>query len=356
MAFIRSLENAKMKRAGNQCVFMPRCDHEVYHTAHTGNHLVFALNSPRFPALCPQTFNIFLPPWMHRTTGDNPPLFPSSFYTAPLNTWAASIQRDPLWASQCLLEQVVHYKALSSLEHEFLVIYAIHHPSGFKTVLGVDRSAQDVATPVVSPDTAQPSVLTSSARYLNKLMSAKSSPSSASASSCPSSEESPHIEYDGVQVSHDGTPAPILALNGPSILLSTITFPHITTCSSDAEHPSLLHLSFLLLTIRKIFPSYILLQYQCYFFARTICVALMDIFGGVETGLEEGRRAATWRGVHVSLYSVGLTGLRNMPLDLLDTVSKAESPSIIRFAGLFAVAWAVKLYDVVRSEKHRRNR
>ena len=292
-------------------------------------------------------------------TGDSSHLFPNTFYT--LDTWAASILRQPFGAKQCLLEQVVHYKALSSMEHEFLIVYATHRPSGSKIVLGVDRNQ----APVVFPNTAQPSALQSLARKLNlnKLKYVKSSLSSTSVFS--SSEESPHRAYDGVQVSHDGTPASILAVHGPSIPLLTITFPPTTsrppaassssTSSSDAEHPSLLHLSTILLMIRTNFPFYALLEYQCYFFARVACLVLMDRFGGVETELKEARRAATWRGVHVSLYSEELAALRNGLLRQTKhslakhSLAKYLPYSQARFleiapAGLFVVYSAVKLY------------
>ena len=77
----------------------------------------------------------------------------------------------------------------------------------------------------------------------------------------------------------------------------------------------------------------------------------MDIFGGVETELDEGRRAATWRGMHVSLYSAGRAALQNMLL-----LPLFEFPALIVPAGLFAVYSAVKLYDgnVVGSEADRR--
>jgi hypothetical protein len=301
-------------------------------------------------------------------TRENQPLFPDTFYTAPLDAWAATIQRLPSAseAKKCLLEQVVHYKALSDMEHEFLIVYA-SHPSGSKIVLGVDRNAQDVTSASskqvsVSMDTTQSSTLASSSRYLNTLMCVKSpSTPSSSSSSSSSSEASSHLAYDGVQVSHDGTPTPILAQHGPSVPLLTITFtstsrsPSASSSSSfggsDTGRPSLLHLSVLLLTIRTHFPSYALLQYQCYFFARVTCLALMDLFGGVETELEEGRRAATWRGVHVSLYSAGRAALQNMLL-----LPLVEFPALIVPAGLFAVYSAVKLYEgnVVGSEVDRR--
>jgi hypothetical protein len=317
----------------------------------------------------------------------NPHLFPDTFYKATLETWAAAIQQLPCEAKQCLLDQVVHYKALSDMEHEFLVVYATH-PSGSQIVLGVDRNAErDVtrATTTSSESQSQQpsssasgatatatgsSSLSSSARYLGTLITSFSSQPSSSDEdeNEEGSSSSPRPAYDGVQVSHDGTPAPILAHNGRSVALSTITFtsshasqsqsPTRTVSASSQEdpepshhRPSLLHLSVLLLAIRTHFPSYALLQYQCYFFARAACLSLIDLFRGTETELEEGRRASTWRGVHVSLYSAGRAALQNMLL-----LPLAEFPALIVPAGLFAVYSAVKLYDgnVVENEVDRR--
>ncbi|KAI0285972.1 hypothetical protein BGY98DRAFT_909310 [Russula aff. rugulosa BPL654] len=245
--------------------------------------------------------------------------FPNTFYAAPLETWAAAIQRQSSEAKQCFLEQAVHYKALSDMEHEFLVVYA-SHPSGSKIVLGVDRNAQDLTIAASKRTSGSASQNTNTTQ-----------PSTV--------DKSSHLAYDGVQVSHDGTSAPILAQHGPSVPLYTITFSS-SSPPLTAHHPSLLHLSILLLTIRTHFPSYALLEYQCYFFARVTCLALMDLFGGVGTELEEGQRAATWRGVHVSLYSAGRAALQNMLL-----LPLVEFPALIVPAGLFAVYSAVKLYD-----------
>jgi hypothetical protein len=306
--------------------------------------------------------------------GKNPHLLPDTFYTAPLDTWAAAIQRLPFEATQCTLEQIVHYKALSDMEHEFLVVYATH-PSGSKIVLGVDRNAEDLTT-ATAPESQQTSSgaaatpsssLTSSARYLGTLITSFGSPTTFS-NEGQHEGASPRPAYDGVQVSHDGTPTPILAQHGPSVPLTTISFTGTprssasgvsassstrttTSGGSRPSRPSLLHLSVLLLTIRTHFPSYALLEYQCYFFARATCLALVDLFGGTETELEEGRRAATWRGVHVSLYSAGCAALQNMLL-----LPLVEFPALIVPAGLFAVYSAVKLYDgnIVVSEADRR--
>lgn len=301
----------------------------------------------------------------HRRPGDKSPhLFPDTFYTATLDAWATAIQRVPSEAEQCFIERVVHYKALSDMEHEFLVVHACH-PSGSKVVLGVDRNADVLKAAQHAPaeeetaaalSEAESSSLASSARYLSTLMHFCPPPPSPEASS---SESSPRPAYDSVQVSHDATDAPILAQQGPSVLLSTVTFalalaPPCPAAAGRAtrtrRRPSLLHLSVLLLTLRAHFPSYALLQYQCYFFARATCLALVDIFGGAEVRHEEGQRAATWRGVHVSLYSAGRAALQNMLL-----LPLVEFPVLIVPAGLFAVYSAVKLYDgnVVESDVDR---
>ncbi len=277
--------------------------------------------------------------------------FPDTLYTAPLEEWVTAIQRVPSEAEGCLIEQVVHYKALSDMEHEFLVVHACH-PSGAKVVLGVDRNA-DVLTAAqqASTDASSESSwsVSSSARYISTFMRSCPPP--------PSPNASPQPAYDSVQVSHDATPAPILAQHGPSVPLSAVSFP-LASCPAAAgeqtghgTRPSLLHLSVLLLTIRTHFPSYALLQYQCYFFARATYLALVDLFDGVEEQHEGGQRAATWRGVHISLYSAGRAALQNMLL-----LPLAEFPVLIVPAGLFAVYSAVKLYDgnVVESEMDRR--
>ena len=89
----------------------------------------------------------------------------------------------------------------------------------------------------------------------------------------------------------------------------------------------------------------------------------MDLFGGVETELEEGRRAATWRGVHVSLYSelVALPGeLLQLAVFALAGVSpgrcpEAQFPALMSIV-LFTVNSAVKLFhgNVAGSEVDRR--
>jgi hypothetical protein len=305
----------------------------------------------------------------------SPHLLPDTFYKAALETWAAAIQQLPREAKQCFLDQVVHYKALSDMEHEFLVVYATH-PSGSQIVLSVDRNAEEDVTQAPFQDASPESGATasspsSSARYLGAIITRfTSQPLSSSSDENEIDGSSPCPAYDGVQVSHDGTPTPILAHHGPSVALSTVTFTssHMSpsqpptrtvavSASSSREgrersrRPSLLHLSVLLLTIRTHFPSYALLQYQCYFFARATCLSLIDLFRGTETELEEGGRASTWRGVHVSLYSAGRAALQNMLL-----LPLAEFPALIVPAGLFAVYSAVKLYDgnVVENEVDRR--
>ena len=285
----------------------------------------------------------------------SPHLSPSAFYTTSLETWADAILCQSSEAEQCLLEQVVHYKATSGMEHEFLVVHACH-PSSSQIVLGVDRNPQALAASIkqVSSATGPSSTLAPFTGYLHRLMDVVSLLFSASLSSSNDTKGiSPRLAYDAVQVSHDGTPAPILAWHGPSVTLSTITFarspprPPALPCKGDRElegqhslRPSLLHLSILLLIIHTHFPSYVLLQYECYFFPRVTCLALIDIFGGVEIKHTEGRRAATWCGVHVSLWSAVPAALRYLLL-----LPLAEYRILAVPVKVFALYNALKIYD-----------
>ncbi|KAI0272453.1 hypothetical protein BC834DRAFT_856774 [Gloeopeniophorella convolvens] len=257
------------------------------------------------------------------TSPPSPHLFPATFYAEPLETWAAALHTLPLEAAHCVLEQIVHYKAHADMEHEFLVVHA-RHPSGAEIVLGVDRNVEALVPPAPTgpdgsapaPEPVSPSA-SSSARYLGTLLhlGVPSGPPS------PGAEAGPPA-YDGVQVSHDGTPAPILAQHGPA-------------------RPSLLHLSILLLTIRAHFPSYALLEHQCYFFARATTLALRDAFRGAEAAeTAHAFRGATWRGVHVSLFAAGRAALQNMLL-----LPLADAPVLAVPAGLFAAYSALRMYE-----------
>jgi hypothetical protein len=94
----------------------------------------------------------------------------------------------------------------------------------------------------------------------------------------------------------------------------------------------------------------------------------MDLFSGVETMLEEGNRAATWRGVHVSLYSPGSTALQDIVLLSAGRAAPRKTlllmgctalqnmlllplvnfPALILPAGLLAVAVEMYVGNVVR--------
>ncbi|KAI0299163.1 hypothetical protein BC826DRAFT_906637 [Russula brevipes] len=248
-------------------------------------------------------------------------LFPDTFYSTPLNTWAAAIQRAPLDAQNCLIDWVVHGKAKSNLEHEFLLVNA-HHPSGAQITLGIDRYAE---RPPVAPEGAT---------------STASSKSSGPGTSSSFSSFFSRNADDRVQVSHDGTPAPILEQQGEFDVLSSITFAQTATAGSDDDtdprRPSLLQFSILLRTIRKHFPSYSLLEYQCYFFARATCLALIDLFGGVERELEEGRQR---RGAVCTSLLSRLRARALLPVLLIASVEVATVPY-----GLWALYSCARLY------------
>ncbi|KAI0048761.1 hypothetical protein FA95DRAFT_1557686 [Auriscalpium vulgare] len=267
-------------------------------------------------------------------------LFPTQLHASTLESWAAALHACPD-AAHCHLEDIVHHKAVAGMEHELLIVTA-RHPSGALIVLGVDRNAEE------GIEAAESSV--SSRYFLNSIVD---SAQSASGGASSSSTEQADAAFDGVQVSHDGTPAPILARHGTTLPLSTLTFPAPSSPSTTPDtRPTLLHLSVLLLTLHTHFPAYVLLRHQCYFFARSTVLALAALFAGNETPHpEHAALQATWRGAHVSLYDAGKTALQNMLLlPLLDF------PILIVPAGLFAVYSAVRLYDghAVSNEEERR--
>jgi hypothetical protein len=281
---------------------------------------------------------------MREEQTQGPHLSPDTLFTSSLEAWADGIQHPNSDAKQCFLEEVVHYKALSDTEHEFLVVCA-RHPSSFQIYLGVDRGAEARAAAMqVLSEVGLSSSLAPSMQYLSSLMGLGSWPSYSSDEPTGTSQ---CLAHDTVQVSHDGTPAPILAHYGPSVALSTVSFASFPNAAGNEERPrpSLLHLSILLLTIHKHFPCFSLLRYQCCFFSRATCLALIDHFGGMETQHTEGRRAATWRGVHVGLWSA-------MPSALNSALpSLSEYPVPLGPDGLLAVCNVVMHYRAITEER-----
>jgi hypothetical protein len=267
---------------------------------------------------------------MPRKPHQSPYLFPDVFSTFPLKTWADVVFKELyLITEECFLEQVVHCKALSDMEHEFLVVCASHRPSGCQIWLGIDRIAGGTTTKRVRCTSHVPS--STSASIKTAL---------------------PCLANDQVQVSHDGTPAPIIAQHGESVILSSVDFTSRPNAYGDVKrpHPSLLHLAILLPIICKHFPLYMLLSYQCYFFARATCLALIDCFDGSEKGDSKARGAGTWRGLHVSLWSaipgalcrLALGGVALAGLTLLSV-----HPALLVPYGGLAVSGGWKLYRAI---------
>jgi len=82
------------------------------------------------------------------------------------------------------------------------------------------------------------------------------------------------------------------------------------------------------------------------------CLAFIDLFGCVETKLEDGWRAATWRGVHLSVYSAGHDALQSV----IRWLPLSQCPMLVVPAGLYVVYSAMRLCDgnVVESGMDRR--
>ncbi|KAA1468937.1 hypothetical protein DENSPDRAFT_834437 [Dentipellis sp. KUC8613] len=241
----------------------------------------------------------------------------SYLHSGSLEDWASRVQRDGRVSHKYTLHRVVHMKAQTDMEHEFLLIHAVS-PSGNTVVLGVDRNASgDEPTPASS---RSPSRLDVNLKP-----------------GCPNPHPDKQSAFDWVEVSSNGTTEHITSKHGPSIVLSTLTFPDD---ANVALSPTLTHLSVLLQVVRREFPDYALLEHQCYWFARTIFLALLRLFHGVEEPHPENHiLQATFRGAHVSLYEASMTAIQNaLQLPLFDF------PILVIPASLFAVYSTVKLY------------
>ncbi|KAI0029554.1 hypothetical protein K488DRAFT_56126 [Vararia minispora EC-137] len=253
----------------------------------------------------------------------NPHLFPESSYVASLDAWAANLQTAGTYleAKSCTIEHVVHYKASSDMEHEYLVVHA-RHSSGALVVLGVDRNAEEHMDQATS------------SRYITNAISLFSGRGRSS------DEDRGVVAFDGVEVSHDGTAEPITSRHGPSIELNTLSFSSRSDSGSRTA-PTLHNLTVLLLVIRSHFPAYMLLRHQCYFFARATLLSLSTIFPSRQTPHPENYALqGTWRGAHVSLFAAGKTAIQNMLL-----LPLIEFPVLLVPAGLFALYTTVSLYD-----------
>ncbi|KAI0294581.1 hypothetical protein BC826DRAFT_318096 [Russula brevipes] len=206
-----------------------------------------------------------------------------ALHTASLSSWAAAIQRVPFDAECCLIiDRVMLVKARSSIEPEFLLV-AARHLSGAQIVLGVNRNAERppvVPKGAVSISAQKPSLFP--ARAQRRLFH------------------------------HVPPPAP-----DPTTMLIRSACRCSTSPSSCRPSASSSRLNSLF-------------GYRCYVFARATCLALIDLFGGVEVAADEGRRA-TWCGVHVSVFSTAQATLLRM---LVVAVTKPPA-AIVVSAGLW---------------------
>jgi hypothetical protein len=215
-------------------------------------------------------------------------------------------------------------------------VCASHRPSGCQIWLGIDRIAGGTTTKRTRCTSHVPS-----------------SPSSTSAPCDKSIKMAfPCLANDQVQVSHNGKPGPITAQHGKYVTLSSFDFTSRPNAYGDEKrpHPSLLHLAILLPIICKHFPLYTLLSYQCYFFARATCLALIDYFDGVEKEHSKARRAGTWRGLHVSLVSAIPGAMCSLALGgvaLAELTLLSVHPAVLVPYGGLMVSGGWKLYRAI---------
>lgn len=237
-------------------------------------------------------------------------LRPKKFYTGPLRTWIQGVQRS-LYAEECLIERIVHYKCTAGMEHEFLLVLA-RDAADDALVLSVDRNASEEAR-FTSRASLPPE---------NDPSSPLDSPSTTAVSA-----------YDRVEVSHESNAGCILSRHGSIIRLNTLDF-------SSSSRPSIRQLSILLRVIHEEFPHYAALQHQCYWFARAVFMSLCSLFNGIEKPDQEHHDLqSTFRGAHVSLYEASTTAVQNMML-----LPLLEFPLLLIPASMVAMYTTFNLY------------
>ncbi|KAG1789341.1 hypothetical protein EV424DRAFT_1462361 [Suillus variegatus] len=195
---------------------------------------------------------------------DAPGVFTSGHSKNDVGQWQTLVLSNEL-SSQCQLERVVYCKCTSGKEHEFLLLH-FRYPTQQHAVaiLVLDRT----------PCTDSTENNDGSSRRMQSSYTV--SPS-----------VSPTPTYDSIFTTTSN--------NGSAIksYLSRTYGPFKKLCYLDflTARPSAIQVSVLLSALSKHSPSYHLYQYQCYWYAHTVCEALKRLFPDCHEITESGGRS-----------------------------------------------------------------
>ncbi|KAG2741780.1 hypothetical protein P692DRAFT_20786426, partial [Suillus brevipes Sb2] len=207
-----------------------------------------------------------LHPFMTSPT-DAPGAFTLGDSNNDVGDWHTLLLNNEL-SSRCELERMVCCKCTTRVEHEFLLMY-FRHPTQHHAVaiLVLDRTSR--------PDSTENDICNGSSRSVGIGQSTVVSPS---VSATPAHDSIFTTPNNGSAIE-----SYLTKRYGQHKYLYNLDF-------SISARPLAMQVSVLLCVLRKHSPTYHLWQYQCYWYAYTVCEALKRIFPGYrETTLSEGR-------------------------------------------------------------------
>ncbi|KIJ05316.1 hypothetical protein PAXINDRAFT_21410 [Paxillus involutus ATCC 200175] len=202
----------------------------------------------------------------------------------PVDNWPATLNIHATQASQCFVEEVVHYKHVGGKQHEFLR-FKVSHPAGpWKAFVFADRTVN------LDDEDGEPSLSNKAAVLSNP------APSSSSSSSAHSSRNVPAHDtiYAATASSEALDRLHVIFLKDKPRTVRTLTF------DTNDTRPTVPELASLLKVTSHSAPSYSAYQNQCYWFAGTVYEALGQLFPN-HIQSPDPRRNGTFRGIAIPM-------------------------------------------------------
>ncbi|KAF8843176.1 hypothetical protein BDN67DRAFT_964827 [Paxillus ammoniavirescens] len=180
----------------------------------------------------------------------------------PVDNWPAMLNIHAAQASQCFVEEVVHYKHVGGKQHEFLR-FKVSHPAGpWKAFVFAERTVKS------DDEDGEPSLSNEAAVLSNP------APSSSGSSSAHSSRAVP--AWDAIYAATAKSAAldrlHVVFLKDKPRIVRTLTF------NTNDTRPTVLELASLLKVTSHSAPSYSAYQNQCDWFAGTVYESLGQLF------------------------------------------------------------------------------
>ncbi|KAI6101905.1 hypothetical protein F5141DRAFT_273393 [Pisolithus sp. B1] len=237
-----------------------------------------------------------------------------AFFSSSIEPWYKKCIRDNPATSDCLVVEVVWYKKLNGVEHEFLR-FDISSPDKVHTSIviaerggGVRNQNRDPSGATQPTETIAPIETTGAVTPPDATVPPTSSQDATGDSTASSADESsPRVDE---ATKTNGRPKPktrrsahIASMStsfqrGAHDLVSYATLDSRASSELERAGPSASQLATLLYVTSKHEPSYTLTNTQCYWFVETVFGALKSLFAGAAQDNPK-RRGGTWNRVPI---------------------------------------------------------